>query len=281
MARRTFVSKSPVPIFGLRRTSLKVTERCFRLASFSRFVSSYLYCPKSRNLTTGGAAIGATSTRSRPRSCAIARACGVGMTPSWAPSSSTTRTWGIRIIWLTRRSRLMVVPFELVRTLRDRSRGHGDPSGVASREDSTGPPRRAIRGASPRLRRPPRGIPRGLESGRARADLPRRRAGRPARPRARASCCSPRAAARDRGATVRASTSRSPRTSMYGTFCSWASRILFCIRLSESSTSTRRPAGAEDGRPAPRPPGRGDRRSARPPPGPARPTAGGPRRSAR
>ena len=28
---------------------------------------------------------------------------------------------------------------------------------------------------------------------------------------------------------------------MYGTFCSWATRILFCIRLSESSTSTRRP----------------------------------------
>ncbi len=28
---------------------------------------------------------------------------------------------------------------------------------------------------------------------------------------------------------------------MYGTFCSWASRILFCIRLSEASTSTRRP----------------------------------------
>ena len=56
-----------------------------------------------------------------------------------------------------------------------------------------------------------------------------------------ASCCSPRAALRARGATVRASTSRSPRTSMYGTFCSWARRILFCIRLSESSTSTRRP----------------------------------------
>ena len=30
-----------------------------------------------------------------------------------------------------------------------------------------------------------------------------------------------------------------------GTFCSWASRILFCIRLSEPSTSTRRPARAE------------------------------------
>ena len=92
MARWTLVSKSPTPIFGERRTSLKVTERCLRLASFSRFVSSYLYCPKSRNLTTGGDAIGATSTRSNPRSCAISRACGVGITPSWAPSSSTTRT---------------------------------------------------------------------------------------------------------------------------------------------------------------------------------------------
>ena len=48
--------------------------------------------------------------------------------------------------------------------------------------------------------------------------------------------CSP---ARLRMATVRPSISRSPRTSMYGTFCSWARRILFCIRLSESSTSTR------------------------------------------
>ncbi len=54
MARWTLVSKSPTPIFGERRTSLKVTERCLRLASFSRFVSSYLYWPKSRNLTTGG-----------------------------------------------------------------------------------------------------------------------------------------------------------------------------------------------------------------------------------
>ena len=89
---------------------MNVTERCLRLASFSRFVSSYLYCPKSRNRVTGGEAIGATSTRSRPRSCAISRALGVGMTPSWLPSSSITRTCGIRIIWLMRRSRLMVDP---------------------------------------------------------------------------------------------------------------------------------------------------------------------------
>src|SRR6266550_5285433 len=116
-ARWSFVRKSPVPIFGESRTSLKVTDRCRRLASFSRFVSSYLYCPKSRKRTTGGDAIGATSTRSYPRSCAISRASGVGMTPSCAPSSSTTRTCGIRIIWLTRRSRLMVHPLRcLIRT---------------------------------------------------------------------------------------------------------------------------------------------------------------------
>src|SRR5437867_81680 len=35
------------------------------------------------------------------------------MRPSWAPSSSTTRTCGIRIIWLMRRSLAMADPFEL------------------------------------------------------------------------------------------------------------------------------------------------------------------------
>ena len=53
----------------------------------------------------------------------------------------------------------------------------------------------------------------------------------------------PAIAPRRRTAAVRASTSRSPRISMYGTFWPCARRILFCIRLSESSTSTnRRPA---------------------------------------
>src|SRR5450759_3154236 len=36
------------------------------------------------------------------------------MTPSWIPSSSITRTWLIRIIWLTRNSRLIVGPFVLL-----------------------------------------------------------------------------------------------------------------------------------------------------------------------
>ena len=43
IARWTLVSKSPMPIFGVRRTSLNSTARCFRFASFSRLVSSYLY----------------------------------------------------------------------------------------------------------------------------------------------------------------------------------------------------------------------------------------------
>src|SRR3954454_17466452 len=42
----------------------------------------------------------------------MATGWGVGVTPSWAPASSTTRTCGIRIIWLTRRSRAMADPFE-------------------------------------------------------------------------------------------------------------------------------------------------------------------------
>src|SRR6266516_3458957 len=53
---------------------------------------------------TGGTAVGATSTRSRPFSCARASASCVAMTPSCCPSSSMTRTSRIRIISLTRRS---------------------------------------------------------------------------------------------------------------------------------------------------------------------------------
>ena len=44
-------------------------------------------------------------------------------------------------------------------------------------------------------------------------------------------------------ATAPASTSLSPAITMNGTFCSWALRIFFCIRSSDSSTSTRIPCG--------------------------------------
>ena len=72
------------------------------------------------------------------------------------------------------------------------------------------------------------------------ARAPPRRAGAPGSDQpTRCSCGPSRLRADD---AVRASTSRSPRTSMYGTFCSCARRILFCIRLSESSTSTTEPA---------------------------------------
>src|SRR6266571_3240911 len=53
-------------------------------------------------LTTGGRARGATSTRSRPRSCAAARASSIVKTPSWSPLSAITRTGLMRICRFTR-----------------------------------------------------------------------------------------------------------------------------------------------------------------------------------
>src|SRR6266700_3576289 len=51
---------------------------------------------------TGGRASGATSTRSRPRSCAAANASSTVSTPSCAPSGAITRIGLIRICRLTR-----------------------------------------------------------------------------------------------------------------------------------------------------------------------------------
>src|ERR1041384_7079793 len=53
-------------------------------------------------LTTGGRASGATSTRSRPRSCAAASASSIASTPSCWPSSAIARTGLMRIIRLIR-----------------------------------------------------------------------------------------------------------------------------------------------------------------------------------
>src|SRR5262245_24206322 len=53
-------------------------------------------------LTTGGRAIGATSTRSNPRSCAAASASSTGITPSCSPPGPITRTGLMRICRLTR-----------------------------------------------------------------------------------------------------------------------------------------------------------------------------------
>src|SRR5688572_29117406 len=51
---------------------------------------------------TGGIALGETSTRSSPFSSARRSASCVGSTPSWLPSSPTTRTSGTRMRRLTR-----------------------------------------------------------------------------------------------------------------------------------------------------------------------------------
>src|SRR4051794_18042944 len=71
----------------------------------------------------------------------MARAWGVGITPSWAPSSSTTRTCGIRIIWLTRRSRAMADPFYVSTPT---TAGRAAARQQSRPEDSTGVRRGAI-----------------------------------------------------------------------------------------------------------------------------------------
>ena len=73
---------------------------------------------------------------------------------------------------------------------------------------------------------------------------PRRPGAAASSAQASVSCGSSLLAPRLRTDAVRASTSRSPRISMYGTFWPCARRILFCIRLSESSTSTNRTPAA-------------------------------------
>src|SRR5207237_6750387 len=64
---------------------------------------------------TGGVAVAAISTRSRPFSSAIIRACAGGMMPSWAPSSSMTRTSLARM-----RSLILTVLWSMRHLLRGR-----------------------------------------------------------------------------------------------------------------------------------------------------------------
>jgi hypothetical protein len=59
-------------------------------------------------VTTGGRAIGATSTMSRSCWLAIRSAAWVSITPSCSPSAPTTRTWGVRIRSLILGSTLML-----------------------------------------------------------------------------------------------------------------------------------------------------------------------------
>src|SRR5579871_1754611 len=65
---------------------------CFLRASFFFFCSSYLYLPKSRILQTGGSAVGAISTRSKPASAAAASASLRETIPIMVPRSSISLT---------------------------------------------------------------------------------------------------------------------------------------------------------------------------------------------
>src|SRR5439155_1212664 len=64
---------------------------------------------------TGGRASGATSTRSRPRSCAAANASSTVSTPSCAPSGAITRIGLIRICRLTRMRGVLLFGFSIAR----------------------------------------------------------------------------------------------------------------------------------------------------------------------
>src|ERR1044072_6887738 len=66
------------------------------------FWASYLNLPTTRNLHTGGSALGETSTRSRPTSAACSIASAVRSTPIFSPFSSITRTLGTEMNSLKR-----------------------------------------------------------------------------------------------------------------------------------------------------------------------------------
>ena len=81
-------------MFGRILISLISCVFCDLRARLAFFWASYLYLPTSRNLATGGSALGETSTRSRPTSAACSIASAVSMTPRFSPFSSITRTLG-------------------------------------------------------------------------------------------------------------------------------------------------------------------------------------------
>src|ERR1700721_470953 len=73
---------------------------------------AFLFCsnknlPKSITRTTGGSAIGETSTRSSVCELAICSASARVMTPAWLPSAAITRTDGAEL------SSLRLTPFEV------------------------------------------------------------------------------------------------------------------------------------------------------------------------
>src|SRR3954463_7005601 len=89
-------------MFGRILISLISCVFCDLRARLAFFWASYLYLPTSRNLHTGGSALGDTSTRSRPASDACSIASAVSSTPRFSPFSSITRTLGAEMNSLKR-----------------------------------------------------------------------------------------------------------------------------------------------------------------------------------
>src|ERR1044072_6394139 len=89
-------------MFGRILISLIACVFCDLRARLAFFWASYLYLPTSRNLQTGGSAVGETSTRSRPTSAACSIASAGSNTPRFSPFSSITRTLGTEMNSLKR-----------------------------------------------------------------------------------------------------------------------------------------------------------------------------------
>src|SRR5688500_3186722 len=89
-------------MFGRILISLTSCVFCDLRARLAFFCASYLYLPTSRNLHTGGSALGETSTRSSPTSAACSIASAVSRMPRLSPFSSITRTLGTEMNSLKR-----------------------------------------------------------------------------------------------------------------------------------------------------------------------------------
>jgi hypothetical protein len=96
-------SKSPSPVLGRKRIPFSLVFFCFLLFSYFFLVSRYWNFPQSISLHTGGSALGAISTKSKPESLAKWRASWIGKIPCCSPLSPTTLiSWTPLIASLTR-----------------------------------------------------------------------------------------------------------------------------------------------------------------------------------
>src|SRR5437016_4277456 len=118
---------------------------------------------------TGGRASGATSTRSRPRSCAAASASSTVSTPSCAPSGAITRIGLIRICRFTRTRGALLFGLSIARCRSPPQRRKEKADSAGSGNPLPSPPLSRLAEGSGVKSRNPRALSRGEAAGEARA----------------------------------------------------------------------------------------------------------------